>query len=134
MANKPLFVDTSALFAFFDKSDRHHLPVRSVIASHPILVSSNYVVDEFITLLRARKVPVKLFAPFVTSILEGETLSILRVTERIERKAWDILLMHSDHDLSFTDCASVALMREHGIDTAITLDKHFTACGFSVLP
>jgi uncharacterized protein len=37
-------------------------------------------------------------------------------------------------DLSFTDCASIAVMRELRLTTVITTDRHFHQVGFVVLP
>jgi predicted nucleic acid-binding protein len=36
--------------------------------------------------------------------------------------------------LSFTDCASFAVMRELKVTTVITTDHHFSQVGFDVLP
>jgi predicted nucleic acid-binding protein len=42
------------------------------------------------------------------------------------------LARYADHDLSFTDAVSFAIMKARGIKTALTLDHHFKVAGFTV--
>jgi predicted nucleic acid-binding protein len=41
---------------------------------------------------------------------------------------------YEDRDFSFTDAVSFAVMSERRIREALTLDTHFAAAGFAVLP
>jgi predicted nucleic acid-binding protein len=54
-------------------------------------------------------------------------------TERFER-ARHLFFQYRDKDLSFTDCTSIAVMRELKLTTVITTDRHFRQVGFEVLP
>jgi predicted nucleic acid-binding protein len=40
---------------------------------------------------------------------------------------------YSDHEVSFTDCVSFAIMRRQQIRTAFTFDRHFRDAGFRVI-
>jgi predicted nucleic acid-binding protein len=40
---------------------------------------------------------------------------------------------HADHAYSFTDCSSFVVMRELGLQDALTTDRHFREAGFRVL-
>jgi len=46
----------------------------------------------------------------------------------------DWLERYDDHDFSFTDAVSLAVMTQRGIAGALTLDRHFAAAGFRMLP
>jgi hypothetical protein len=45
-----------------------------------------------------------------------------------------LFFQYRDKDLSFTDCTSIALMRELKLTTVITTDGHFRQVGFEALP
>ena len=55
MAKETIFVDTSAWYATIDKNDRDHMAAVAKIQNldHP-LVTSNYIFDETLTLLKTR--------------------------------------------------------------------------------
>jgi len=57
-----------------------------------------------------------------------------RVNSADEKQAWLLFSARKDQSYSYTDCTSFVLMRRLQIHRAITLDKHFLAEGFSVLP
>jgi hypothetical protein len=40
---------------------------------------------------------------------------------------------HQDKDWSLCDCMSFVLMRERGLDSALTVDHHFVQAGFIAL-
>lgn len=55
---KPIFVDTSALYALLDESDRSHWPAADTFSRFSpdgtLLICSSYVVLETLTLLQSR--------------------------------------------------------------------------------
>ena len=40
------------------------------------------------------------------------------------------LLQHGDQDYSFTDCFSFCVMRQFGLQDALTKDEHFRFAGY----
>jgi predicted nucleic acid-binding protein len=54
-------------------------------------------------------------------------------SDRFER-ARHLFFQYRDKDLSFTDCTSIAVMRELRLGSVITTDGHFRQAGFEVLP
>lgn len=56
-------------------------------------------------------------------------------TPQLEDEAiTDWLGRYGDQDFSFTDAVSFAVMQERNIGEALTLDHHFAAAGFRVVP
>jgi predicted nucleic acid-binding protein len=52
--------------------------------------------------------------------------------EAIARRDW--IERYADQDFSLADAVSFAVMRERRIEEVLTLDHHFAAAGFRVLP
>jgi predicted nucleic acid-binding protein len=129
-----VFVDTSAWYAFVDRADPSHDPVVATFkARRGRLVTSDYVFDEIVTLLRYR-------AGWAAAHRLGETLwsdriaQLARISPGDCEAAWRLFARRDDQRLSFTDCTSVALMQRLKLTVAITLDSDFRALGLVTLP
>ena len=82
-----VFVDTSAFFALADQTDRlHHQALRYVQSTDRLLVTSNVVVHEAITLLRMR-LGYDQALQFGLRLLDEATTPIVRVTPADEERA-----------------------------------------------
>jgi predicted nucleic acid-binding protein len=135
-----LFVDTSALVAIEDLDDTNHRralefreQVREGDTQFRRLYTSNYIVDETLTLLRyhcGHNVAVT----FRKTIETSKLVQVLWVTEALERAAWNIFEKRSDKEYSFTDCTSFALMDAEAIRNAFAFDDHFSQQGYNVVP
>jgi predicted nucleic acid-binding protein len=130
-----LFVDTGAWYALLDKNDaNHHAAVRfkdSLV--HP-LVTSNYIADEVITLVRIR-LGYKVAFEIGQKLWDESIANLIHVTPEDEKKAWEIFVKYHDKTFSYTDCTSFALMERIGITEVFAFDEHFKQYGnFIVLP
>ncbi|MBH0191284.1 MAG: PIN domain-containing protein [Nitrospira sp.] len=126
---KSVFVDTSAFFALADQTDRlHHQARRYVELTDRLLVTSNVVVHETITLLCMR-LGYEQALQFGIRLLGETTTPIIRVTQADEEKAWAIFRQYPDKRFSFADCTSFALMKRLGIGTAFAFDDDFRQFG-----
>lgn len=98
------------------------------------LVTSSYVFDETVTLIKAH-LGHSAALLFGQKLRQEQIARLVRVTEQHEQKAWDIFVRHNDKGFSFTDCTSFALMEELQVDTAFAFDTHFRQYGkFVVVP
>ncbi len=125
----PIFVDTSAWYALVDKSDRDHTSAVDLIkkVNRP-LVTSNYIFDETLTLLKIR-LGVKVAINFGQKLWNQEVATLIRVTEKDESRAWGLFIQYEDKGFSFTDCTSFALMERLKINTAFAFDEHYLQYG-----
>jgi predicted nucleic acid-binding protein len=134
---KGIFVDTAGWMACADSSDPAHRQASdardAALESGRLLVTTDYVVDETLTLIRARLSLAA--AKSWWAQLEGS--SRLRwewiEAERAE-KARDVFFRHNDKTYSFTDCTSFVVMKELKLKQVLTTDRHFRQMGFEVLP
>ena len=101
-----VFVDTGAWFAYFVRRDPDHHSARKWVSTNESpLVTSDYVLDELLTLLKIRES----YAVAVAAgkVLIGEKIcQIIKVTPDDFTRAWSIFVQFSDKGWSFTDCTS----------------------------
>jgi predicted nucleic acid-binding protein len=129
-----IFVDTGAWFARFVRDDpRHDQVAMWFAANREAMVTSDYCVDETLTLLIARKRP-KL-AIEAGQVLFDEALATLHfLTSQQIHRAWILFQQRAAAGWSFTDCTSKILIDELKVHTAVTLDEHFNQFGVTVVP
>lgn len=131
---KTVFVDTSAWYALVDRMDADHQAVVPPFEElRNRLVTSNYVLDEAITLIRFR-LGTDAALSFGSRAWTGQLARIERTSAKDEQAAWKIFEQYKDHALSFTDCTSFAIMERIGTSTALALDSDFRAYGLECLP
>lgn len=132
---KSVFVDTGVFYSAFVTNSSAHDACSLLIADAKLrLLTTDYVIDELVTLLVARGQR-KAAITYVPSLLSGATCEVHRVTDTDFAEAWRLVQRFTDKLWSFTDCTSYAVMQRLGITEALSLDDHFRQFGFaSVLP
>jgi hypothetical protein len=130
-----IFVDTSAWLALNDRNDQYHseaLSKLNIVTKQKIeLITSEYVVDESITIIRYR-VSHKAAVVFGDSLMNSTIVTVADITEEERFKAWMLFKKYDDKELSFTDCASFALMNKLRLRKAFAFDDHFKQIGFEL--
>lgn len=129
-----IFVDTSFFYAHAYARDSHHLEAVKFLEHLPApLITTNFVFDELITILRydfGHEIATK----YGGYLRESNICTIARLLIKDEEAAWRFFLKYDDQDFSFTDCTSFAFMQRVGIREAAAFDAHFDAAGFVRLP
>jgi hypothetical protein len=133
-----IFVDTSAWYAVEVEDDVNHeaaCKFLSIIASgkHGISVTTDYILDETLTLLRSRR-SFSSACSFIDKIKKSKSVRIFWVDEDLFEKALDMFKRSDRKSWSFTDCTSFALMKDLLIPNAFTFDSHFREAGLQILP
>jgi len=128
-----IFVDTSAYYALTDARDANH--ATAVATAQRLaregcdLITTNFVADETHTLILNRLG--RDLAERVLDRLSASSTRILRVTERDETRAREIIHLNQDKDYSLVDAISFAVMERLHLCHAWTYDHHFTQFGAS---
>ncbi|MCB1058138.1 MAG: type II toxin-antitoxin system VapC family toxin [Acidobacteria bacterium] len=129
-----VFVDTSAWYAYLNRSDPDHREAAAALETFSgRLVSSNFILDEIVTLCQAR-LGHGAAERVGAVLLDSGAVDLVRLTARDELAAWHLFVERPDKQYSFTDCTSFVLMRRLGLGSAIALDHHFRQEGFGVVP
>jgi predicted nucleic acid-binding protein len=134
---RALFVDTAGWLACADSADRDH--VRSCAArdaaleAGQTLITTDFVVDETLTLIRLR-LGLDSAEAWWQQIDQSSRLRWERVDSDRFEKGRHLFFQYHDKDFSFTDCTSFAIMREIRLTHALTTDRHFRQMGFQVVP
>ena len=131
---KRLFVDTSAWFAFFNGADPDNEAVAKILVEWDgRLVTTEYVFDEIVTLLRYR-VDHHTARRAGKVLRNGDIATLATVELRDVEEAWNRFCKQADKKYSFTDCTSFAVMDRLGLTKAAAVDPDFRRAGFQVLP
>ncbi len=134
---KALFVDTAGWVACADEADPAHAAAGTArdawLEAGGTLVTTDYVADETLTLLRMRLGLDAAEAWWRQA--DGSTrLRWESITHARADKSRDLFFRFRDKDYSFTDCTSFVVMRELKLREALTTDHHFRQAGFVVHP
>lgn len=130
-----IFVDTSGLYAVFDRDDANHSKARVAweewLRQDEPLITNNYVILETLALLQRRigVAAVRMFQEDVAPLLQVDWVS-----ERQHSAAVEAMLAAARRKLSVVDCVSFQTMRRRGLRTAFCFDPHFRERGFSTKP
>jgi predicted nucleic acid-binding protein len=120
-----IFIDTSAWYAASSTRDVNHRDAVLFLGTiREQLFTSDYVIDETLTLFRSRSEDQHALA-FGNEVIEGGFAKVIKITDQDFVKAWDVFQKFSDKQWSFTDCTSRVVMERFGIQKAFAFDDHF---------
>lgn len=127
-----VFIDSGGFLAIMDRDDPFHPAARDIAVCletrRSNVFTSNYIVDEACTLVRARTTHAKA-VQFLRS-LKPSGVRILRITPALEAEAERIFIRYSDKDFSFTDCTTFALIDARRLEAVLAFDRHFSQYRF----
>lgn len=129
-----VFVDTNVYFAVQNERDSRHETGRTALetvleGTYGKPYTSDYVVDEAVT-LTLRRTGRHEQATTVANRIRGrsdfpDAYELLLVDRDSFERAVDLFGRYADQALSFTDAATVALVRDRGIDAVLSFDDDF---------
>jgi len=130
-----ILVDTSAWFASTVPADENYpLASQWLAENREPLVATDYILDETLTLLRARGEDDRAIR-LGGLILKGVVARLHFLTREDIHRAWELSQRFRDKGWSFTDCTSKVFMERMGIHKAAAFDRHFHQFGsIAILP
>ena len=137
VSSRGLFVDTAGWMAMADSADPFHQATGRERDSHLIgsgvLVSTDYVIDETLTLIRVR-LGLHAAARWWDQIDASSRIRWERIGPERADEARRWFFEWRDKDFSFTDCTSFVVMKDLRLRRALTTDHHFSQAGFETVP
>ena len=124
-----IFADTGGWFAITIPTDPYYVAATQWFAlNRQSLVTTDYVVDETLTLIRARGQNNRANV-MGRQFFSGNLATIYYLTEDDIRQAWQVFTQYADKEWSFTDCTSKVVMEKFGMIQALAFDYHFRQFG-----
>jgi uncharacterized protein len=131
-----VFIDTSYLIAILEPTDDRHEKAKTVSSS---LGGSQQITSEMVLteLLNAFCTRGKFFRRMALNVLDvlrsDPNIEIIPQSSELFEQACQYYKQRLDKEYSLTDCASMVIMRQRGIDKVLTHDHHFQQEGFKAL-
>lgn len=130
-----ILLDTGVLAGFLNKDDANTDRAQAIIAAcmdgeHGGVFTTSDVVDETFTLLLSRGAPLA-HARQLSNQLGWEAdkppiAEVLEIDRAHRREAWRLFERHyEEKSLSYTDCTTLLMVRDRGIDKLATFDDDF---------
>jgi len=124
-----VFIDSNIFIAELNKDDSLHNRAKVVLSNiekqNLSAITSNFIINEVITVLsqRVSKIIAITFANF---IYDSDTaIDIMTINKNIEIKAIEYLKNLKSKNISFCDCATLAVLDLFSIDNLATFDRDF---------
>ncbi|MGI8640416.1 MAG: type II toxin-antitoxin system VapC family toxin [Pyrinomonadaceae bacterium] len=130
-----IFVDTGGWFGSIVPTDENHEKARNwFLQNREPLITSNYVVDETLTLFKVRG-EYKRALQIGEQFFNGSLTGVYDLSSEDIIESWKVFKKYADKEWSFTDCSSKVVMKKLGINRAFAFDIHFRQFGnIVVLP
>ena len=123
-----IVLDTSFLLALNNRHDINHAISQSIKkriqeGEFGQMYISDYIFDEFMTLLMARAISSEKIITIGNTLLSDQKIRILEVNMEVFFQSWEQFKKFGK--LSFTDCTSIILSKEFSINNIASFDSDF---------
>ncbi len=133
MADEVVFLDTNGWIALLNASDTLHetagLLWRDLGRRGYSIVLTDWVVAETGNGL-ARTPARQEFMAATETLLNSPRCRIVFITDRLLRQALELYRARADKRWGLVDCSSFMVMKDEGIQEALTNDRHFNQAGY----
>lgn len=121
-----IFIDSSAFISYFVSNDINNSKVQDLfneLIEEDLVTSSDVVVETLNWLVR--KANKKIVIELGEVLFKEEIARIIQTEKNDKLFALEIIKKYSDHNLSFTDAISFAVIKKLKIKKIFSLDKDF---------
>lgn len=126
------FADSHYYLALLNRRDQDHALALEFSRKAPRLVTTQFVLIEVGDGLAAPTRRAQ-YARLLATLAARPEIEVVPASDELFRSAAALYGERRDKAWSMTDCTSFVVMREHGLDEALTGDHHFEQAGFAAL-
>ena len=133
---RTVFADAGYWIALLNRKDELHKKAKAVSASlgQVRIVTSEMVLTEVLNFFSDRGPELREVAVSSAQRLRSDpNVTVVQQTSLQFQSAIKLYSERGDKAWSLSDCASILIMREQGIQEALTHDRHFAQAGFTPL-
>lgn len=132
-----IFVDSDVFVSVLRKDDSNHQKVKKIYLQLEKLsvsfVTSNYVFAEVITVI-SQKIGHRIAIEFINNMRSSNSMyNFIQVTPEIEEIALEIFKKQTSKNVSFVDCANMAVMKHDNLDAIFSFDEIYKKNGFKLV-
>ena len=127
-----VLIDTGIFIAFYNIKDKNHNRANELIleiieGKQGIAYTTDYIFDESVTTALMRTGNHELAIELGENILgvKVKFVSIIQIEYTTFSASWELFKKYIDKKLSFTDCVSIAVVNNYGLDKIISFDSDF---------
>lgn len=120
-----VFVDTSGWMALLHSDEAEHNNAIKIYDAAKFFITTNYVLAELVPLANSRGIPRQSAYRLIREIEASEAVNLVWVDSSLHESAMKLLEARLDKSYSLCDAVSFVVMREMGLASALTTDRHF---------
>ncbi len=129
----PIFLDTLFVVGLVNRRDQYHrqaVALSEQFEGFPFLTTDVVLLEIGNALAKGYK---QESIRIINEFLQSEETEIIHLNPELFQQAFKLYQTRHDKEWGFIDCVSFVVMKEKGIQQALTFDKHFAQAGFRVL-
>ena len=131
-----VFVNTSGFYSLLVRRDDRHQQAAGLLREaqrrQGRFVTTDYVLDETATLLKARGLT-HLVPVLLETVFASAACTVCWTDAERFHITSEFFVKHDDQAWSFTDCLSFVVMKDQRLRDSLTKDVHFREAGFRPL-
>jgi predicted nucleic acid-binding protein len=131
--SKTAFIDTVFVVALLNQRDQYHQRAEVLAGQYEgqrFLTTDGVLLEIGNALSRNYKAQA---VEVIEHFLSSDDVEVVRLTPALFEAAFTLYRTHADKEWGLVDCISFVVMRQSGVQDALTFDQHFVQAGFRTL-